>query len=233
MATYNSVYVTTRFSSLENARKADKKASFTYHNGMVYKCIWEGAMRGKIKDFILANITDSRSYGSDYNGYGWSNQNNDYYMTASNGKALLALVEGKKAEQKPAKTWEQTRDAWCRRLVRLLSTCEGYEWVTMEVAQEIAEEKQDYKQQQINMVESRQYDRYSVKREKLINKMERENPLRRIEDESHAIAIIEASNRHKNTDYEELLDEYRNQAKCGLIDHSEVKQLARENYRAY
>lgn len=233
MATYNQVFVETRFASVDNAKKSDKKAIFKEWNSKVFRKVWEDAMRGKIKDFIEAHKIDSEHYGMHYNGYGWSDHVNNYFMTASDGKAFIALVEGKKVEQKPAKTWEQTRDAWCRRLVKLLADCEGYEWVTMEVAQEIAEEKLDYKQQQINMVESRQYDRYSVKRQKLINKMERENPLRRIEGYDHAIAIIKASERHNNSNYEELLDEYREEAKWGLIDHSEVKQLARENYRAY
>ena len=230
MAPYNTVFVPTRFASIENARKADKKGAFSNYNNKVYKEIWRDAMRGKIKDFIVAHAVASNSYGSDYNGYGWGNHHNDYYLSLADGKALLQLVAGKKAEKNPVKTWQEIRDAWAKRLVRCLDGAEEYAWVTFEVAQQIAEEKDEYKTEQINMMIERQNERYSVRREKLINKMERENPLRRIEGYDHAVAIIKASERHNNCNYETLLEEYREDAKMGIIDHSEVKQLARENY---
>ncbi len=58
--------------------------------------------------------------------------------------------------------------------------------------------------------------------------MMRENPLRRIEDEEHANRIVGASNRHKNSNYEEKLEELRNDAKWGLIDYADVRERARQ-----
>lgn len=235
MATINRVFVPTRYASIENAKKSDKANRYKYYsyNGKVVFEVWSDEMRGKIKEYIETHATDSNHYGTGYNGYGWSHHHNDYYMSAKDGKELLALVESKKAKEKPAKTWEQIRDEWSRRLVRLLDGVEGYEWVTIDVAREIAQEKKDYKQDRINEVASRQHARYSIKREKLINKMDRENPLRRITDTEHAIAIIAASERHNNSNYESLLEQYREDAQLGIIDHNEVKQLARQNYQAY
>jgi hypothetical protein len=116
-------------------------------------------------------------------------------------------------------------DAWCKRLSKLTG-------ITIEEARAIADEKLAYKQEKINMMIERSFDRPSRMRDKLIAKMERENPLRRIEDAAHAQAILEASNRHKNTNYEDKLDEARELAQRGDIDHSYVKEYARSNMAA-
>lgn len=86
------------------------------------------------------------------------------------------------------------RDEWARSLVRKSKNA-----VSFEDAKIIAEEKLKYKDDRIAAMWSRQDERYSIKREKLINKMQRENPLRRIIDYDHALAIIDASNRHNKT----------------------------------
>lgn len=230
MATYNFVYVLTRYASLSNAKKKEPKVKFlTGGLGKVYKNVWTGAMRGKIKDFIIAHKVAEQHHDENWNGFGYQDKYNDYFMSAADGKMFLELTGEKKAVAKSAKTWEQMRDAWAKRLVRLLAGVEGYEWVTFDAAIVIAEEKNDYKRQQIEKVESRQYESYSAKRAKLIRKMERENPLRRIEDMNHAIAIIQASHRHNDSNYEQLLDKYRHDAELGLIDRREVKEMARTN----
>ena len=93
---------------------------------------------------------------------------------------------------------------------------------------QIAQEKIDYKIEQINMMEYRQSDeRYSKKRQSLINQMERANPLRRIEDEDHAQRILNASERHNNTNYENELDNARELAELGEINRGEVREHAR------
>lgn len=233
MATYNNVFVPTRFSSVDNAQKKDQKSTFRMFDGKVYRSVYAGDMRGKIKDFVEAYKIGFNSYGTDYNGYGYSNHHREYYLDAKSGKELLYLVDGKNHKEAKPKTFEQKREAWARRLVRLLSGCVGYEWVTIEAARDIADEKMAYKDQQIEKVENRQAVRYSVKRESLIRKMERENPLRYIEDTDHAMAIVQASHRHKKTNYEALLDHYREEAFCGEIDREEVKDLARTHYTEY
>ena len=69
----------------------------------------------------------------------------------------------------------------------------------------------------------------SVRRGKLIAKMERENPLRYIKNEEHAQNILAASERHNNSDYEDKLEEGRELAASGDIDRAEVKEYARNN----
>ena len=227
MATYNSVYVLTRYANIDNASKKSPNDVFRVCNGKVYRKVWSGAMRGKMKEYISTHKVYEEHYGENWNGFGYQDKFNNFFLNSE--KDFLQLVEGKATKPKTVKTWSQVRDTWAKRLVRLLANCNGYEWVTMDVARSIAEEKNDYKRQQIEKVEAKQYDNYSTKRATLIHKMERENPLRRIEDEQHAIAIIQASHRHNNSNYEHLLDEYRHEAELGLIDRSEVKDKARMN----
>lgn len=233
MATYNSLYVSTRFSSVANANKKNPNENFICLDNRVYREIWFGAMRGKIKDFILAHKIDEQHRGENWNGYGYRDKYNDYFVSVSDGKEFLSIIAAKKMKEKPAKTWEQVRDTWARRLVRLLANEPGYEWITLSIAQNIAEEKNDYKFQQIELLEERQDERYSPRRASLIRKMERENPLRRIEDVDHAKAIIQASNRHNNSNYESLLEKYRDDAEWGLIERSEIKEMARQNMQYY
>jgi hypothetical protein len=112
-------------------------------------------------------------------------------------------------------------DKWAARLAKLTG-------ITIDEAKDIAEEKLNSKEEDIDAMEDRQCDRYSIQRQKLINKMRRTNPLRRIEDESHAYAILAASDRHNNTDYEEKLEEGRELRAMGEIE--DAKEYARQNY---
>ena len=102
--------------------------------------------------------------------------------------------------------------------------------ITTEEAQEIAQEKKEYKDKQIELLEDRQIENLSIKRQRLINKIERSNPLRRIVDGEHAQNILSASNRH-NGNYESLLDEGRELAAAGEIERSQVREYARNNYK--
>ena len=77
------------------------------------------------------------------------------------------MLDGKKKVVKKVKTWEDVRDAWARSLVRKSENA-----VTFEEAQQMAEEKVDYKNDRISAMISRQFERGdSVKRGKLIAKM--------------------------------------------------------------
>lgn len=75
----------------------------------------------------------------------------------------------------------------------------------------------------------KQYQRYSVQREKLIRKMERENPLRPISGHEHAMAVISASNRHKLTNYDSVLAYAHFLEDCGEIERGAAKDYARTN----
>lgn len=217
MGTHHTIYVTTK---VQNRKKNDNYYDFdACHNAREVMNIHR--MAGKIKEFVYANAIEKKSYGDDYNGYGWSSWYHNYLLTPGKVKELQALIEGKKAAAKPPKTEEQIVEAWSKRLAKLAG-------ITLEEAKQIAWEKLDAKDNQIAELESRQETRrYSIKRESLIRKIERSNPLRRIEDEHHAMCILAASYRHNFTDYDSRLEEYREQAACGDIDYSEVKAMAR------
>jgi hypothetical protein len=182
-------------------------------------------MAGKIKDQIFVATTKIDRIGSNYNGYGYSDWEYQYHM---DHKELLKIKRQLKAKDKkpkaPTKTPEQKLEAWCKRLDKLTGC-------GIETAKMIAAQKLDYKQEQINNLNERQFHNQSRRREQLINQIERSNPLRPIKDISHAEAILAAHHRHTETNYEAALDYARYLAEEGEIDRSEVKEWARENYR--
>ena len=158
----------------------------------------------------------------EYNGYGYDK----LPKVCEFPKLKIKNYLNKKIEiKKEAKklTHKELVEKWCNRLVTLTN-------ITIEEARKIAEEKEEYKEEKIWEMEARQVNNFSKKREKLINKMERENPLRYIKDGEHAQSILIASDRHNNTNYEDQLDEAREKAIFGIIDRSEVKEYARANY---
>ncbi|MEZ5471659.1 MAG: hypothetical protein R3E90_07750 [Marinicella sp.] len=173
---------------------------------------------------IIKHINPSWSetlYGK-YNGYGYENLGKylciDNFVKARN--QLKKLSVKKVAHKKPIDTVK----AWCNRLNKLTGL--DYESCT-----KIARAKINYKESQILMMEDRQGERFSQKREKLVNKMRRENPLRRIKDVEHAQAILVAHDRHEKTDYEEKLNKLRSDASWGIIDYDEVRGMARTQAR--
>jgi hypothetical protein len=181
-------------------------------------------MAGKIKDQIFTTTTKIDRIGSNYNGYGYSDWEYQYHMDHKELLKIKRLLKAKDKKPKaPAKTPEQKLEAWCKRLDKLTGC-------GIETAKMIAAQKLDYKQEQINRLNERQFQSQSRKREQLINQIERSNPLRPIKDLSHAEAILAAHHRHTETNYEAALDYARDLAEEGEIDRSEVKEWARENY---
>lgn len=228
MGTFKQVFTATKFSSVENANKKYKsEVSASERNGIVYVCILHGrnSLLGKMKTFVEEKKIAYHTYGDNYNGYGYQDHYHEYYLTAKDGKAFLELLNGKKATTKKVKSDEEVRDEWARQLVKKSKNA-----VSFEDAQAIAEEKLKYKDERIDAMWSRQDERYSVKREKLINKMQRENPLRRIIDYDHALAIIDASERHK-TQYDNLLQEAHELERYGEIERGTAKEWAREQLK--
>jgi hypothetical protein len=184
-------------------------------------------MAGKVKDFIADNCLEQKSQGEDYNGYGWGSWRHCYLLAPAKVKELQALIEGKKAEKaKATKTDEEKEEAWAKRLAKLTG-------ISIERAREIALEKINAKTEQWNQLNQRQFNRgYSVKRSRLMNAIDRSNPLRYIKDKDHAMAILAASYRHNNTDYDGLLDENRWEAQMGNMDYEEVRSDARAKVAA-
>jgi len=167
------------------------------------------------------NPKASKTLQGAWNGYGYTNLGKHLFpenlLEIKNGLKKLNVEEKK---EKVEVSFEDKMQKWAKRLSKLAE-------ITFNEALKIAEEKIDYKNEQIWKVEERQNDRFSIQREKLINKMERENPLRPIKDIGHAQAILAASHRHNNTDYESKLEEGREMAESGIIDREDVKGYAR------
>ena len=229
MGTYRQVFIASKFSSIENANKKHKsEVSARIHNEIVYVCIFDGrnSLLGKLKNFVEEKKVEYRTYGANYNGYGYEDNYHEYYLTAKDGKAFIELLNGKKATEKKIKSDEEIRDEWARSLVRKSKNA-----VSFEDAKIIAEEKLKYKEDRIAAMWSRQDSSYSIKREKLINKMQRENPLRRIIDYDHALAIIDASERHNKTSYDKFLEQAHELERYGEIERGTAKEWAREQIK--
>ena len=164
----------------------------------------------------------------EYNGYGYEKLEMHVVIESPGDKkkynAVVKELQG--APVKPKKTENEKKEVWSKRLSKLTG-------IPIEEAREIADEKIQFKERKIEEIEDRQNDHRSRKRETLLKKMERENPLRRIEDEDHALAILAASDRHRNTNYNSALDQARYLADRGEIDRSEVKDWARQNKTRY
>ena len=231
MGTFRQVFMASKFSSVENANKKHKSevsARIQNENEIVYVCIFDGrkSLLGKLKNFVEEMKIAYLTYGDNYNGYGYQDHYHEYYLTAKDGKAFMELLNGKKTTTKKVKSDEEVRDEWAKSLVRKSKNA-----VTFEEAQSIAEEKLKYKDERIDAMSSRQDERYSIKREKLINKMKRENPLRRIIDYDHALAIIDASNRHNKTPYDKFLKQAHELERYGEIERGTAKEWAREQIK--
>ena len=177
---------------------------------------------GKVKEFLKSHTLAYYSFGSNYNGYGWEDHTRRYLMRIKAAKTLKAMIQKKKEKPRKRLTEEEKNRKWAERLSKLTG-------IPLKKALDIKDEKLEDKWRRIDELENRQYDRYSSRREKLINKLWRENPLRRIEDEDHAMRILAASLRHNYSDYEALLEYAREKAEFGEISRDEIKDYARKN----
>ncbi len=163
-----------------------------------------------------------------WNGYGYEQLPLVARITSLSEMRKFNKIKRELAKEPPPKvlTEEEKMEAWAKSLVRKLKDTEYA--IDYEEAKDIAVEKLNYQTDRIyNLMERQVTERFSKKREKLINKLERENPLRRITDTGHAIAIVEASERHNNTDYEEYLEEYHEFEEEGEVVKGYAKEYAR------
>jgi hypothetical protein len=113
-------------------------------------------------------------------------------------------------------------EKWAKRLAKLVN-------LELDEALEIAREKIDYHQKNINALIDKEAVRPSRARGKLIEKLQRANPLRYIKDTEHACNILSAHNRHENSDYEAALEEARYLRKTGEVE--DIKEYAHINKR--
>lgn len=219
--TYNEVYVPSRG---KDPNKFKSIKAFSKYSATQKLIAEHFRMTGKVGTFIRQKAIDMIEEGSNYNGYGYQDHTKMYLLSVKDGKTLLEMLHAKTENQKESKclTDEEKKIAWAKRLVKFVPDLE------LEEAIEIADEKLDYKDRQIDELENRQYKlRYSVKRDKLIDKIRRSNPLRRIEDKEHAERIMAASKRHNCTFYEGMLERGRRLADMGEIDYEDIKDYAR------
>lgn len=170
----------------------------------------------------LLSIGDIRRYGSNYNGYGYQDWTRVYILTPAQMREYNRIGRIVPKKSTPL-TEEQKQLKWSVRLAKLTG-------IPLDEAKKIAQEKIDYQFDCVQTMIERNFDCYSARRAKLINKMERENPLRYIQDAGHAQAILAASRRHNDTDYEDKLDEARELAELGDIDRGDIKEYARNNF---
>lgn len=155
-------------------------------------------------------------------------ENHGYYkpilvnIIPKNYKGVLTKwLNGRKP--KKVKTQQDKINSWCKRLSKL-SGC------SLDMAAKIAQQKLNYKNLKIDEMEQRQWERgFSTKRESLLNKMYKTNPLRRITDETHAQAIMQAHKRHTETNYDAMLYEAHSLIEQGELCRDEAKEYARLN----
>lgn len=217
--TYNKIFIPT--TGIDPAKFINIPAFAPYSkNGMVKLMIPDFLNAGKVKKYVCDHAIAEHHRNYEWNGYGYSDHDNFYLLSRKDAQTVKNMIADK--NKRPQRTEEDIKKAWARRLASLTN-------IDIESAMEIADEKLEYQQKKIYEMECRQDAHFSVMREKLIKKMYRENPLRRIENAEHAYAILAASNRHNFTDYDDRLAEARELAELGEIDRDDVKQYARHH----
>ena len=222
----NQIYIATRG---KNPKKFEQIPEFQFACGKeLYKMVLSGfRLAGKVGDFVRENAIATAERGYNYNGYGYQDHERKFLLTSKAAKELEKILSRKKAERAahPRKVLseEEKTHKWAQRLSKLTG-------ISIEEAEEIAEEKMKDKWSRIEELEWRQdHLRYSDKRQVLIDSLYRSNPLRRIEGPGHAAGILIASRRHRNSDYEWQLDIAHQMAEDGELDRSEVRAYARMN----
>lgn len=104
MCVYHTIYSSTRFKSVANAQNKSKDSSFVEKNGVVYKeCYCPRRFAGGIKEFVLSKSVDTDYFGTDYNGYGWTDHHYQYYIPSHAAKTLIAMVEKVELQKKAKK----------------------------------------------------------------------------------------------------------------------------------
>ena len=195
-------------------------------NGMREDCIF---LLPKLKNECKKAGLRIENMRGDWNSYGYTKLPQHVILNNEEDKKKYISIYNKGLsiikKQPKQKSEDDVIKAWVNRLVKLTG-------IDKEEAEDIAEQKLDANRDNIMEMEDRQSSsRYSIKREKLIDKMKRENPLRRINDIEHANAILAASKRHQRSNYDYLLSEATDLVNKGELDPSERKDYARKNFK--
>lgn len=192
-------------------------------NAKTNKTITISRVAGKIKEIIEASGATPKVVKSNFNGFGYQDESWTWTLESRDFCAIRRLVEDKaSAPKKAPKTEEEKMVEWAKRLAKLTE-------IDFEEAMMIAEQKKEYYEDKMWEMDNRQCEHYSRERARVISRMKRENPMRRIKDVEHAYNILAASNRHNNTNYENQLSSAHEMAQWGDLDRGEVKEYARNN----
>ena len=180
-------------------------------------------MAGKVKDYVQTHALAHHHFSSDWNGWGYDWQHHWYLLRPKDAAEVERMIADKASKSRRTRTDEEKKISWARSLSR-------WTGISVEDAMEIAEEKLEYKMEKIKELEDRQENRgYSVRRERLINKQWRSNPLRPIRDREHAFNILQASVSHNYSDYDTQLMIAKDMAENWELAPSEIQAYARDH----
>lgn len=220
MSTYNYLYVPTKSTDPEKYKRV--RVFEDAPGKPLYKLVASGfRLSGKVSDYLREHALKWKEERSGWNGYGYTDTERNILVSVKDAKVVTQMLKKRASAPKPDE--DDLKEAWCRRLVRLTG-------ISIETARRIADEKLNAKEGQVIELEERQRDRrYSVRRERLINKIRRENPLRWIRDEEHAMNILKASARHTHSDYDEQLKLAHRMSEWRDINPALAREYAREH----
>ena len=103
MCIYHTLYCSTRYKSVASARKKSNESSeFIEKNGVVYQKFYRPQrFAGVIKKYVLSKVIVTDYYGTDYNGYGWTNHYYRYFISSQDATTVLEMVESQEKNKKP------------------------------------------------------------------------------------------------------------------------------------
>lgn len=184
--------------------------------------------------FINPQFSETK-YG-EYNGYGYENLGK--WLLAKNYDIVLKVLKKllknnvKVIKEKKEVTEEEKIEKWAKRLAKFTN-------ISVDNAILIAEEKIEYKIDKLFDAVNYECSGWKIpswqkKAERDYDKIagafgDRSKALDRIKDEEHAQAILIASKRHKESNYEAKLEEAKELVLSGELDKVDVQDWARKN----
>ena len=163
----------------------------------------------------------------DWNGYGYDKYPQEAEFPLS-FLSFLKKTEVKKEKKVIFYTEDEKIEKWAKRLAKLTG-------MSLENAKDIAGEKIEYAMERLEdtvdiEITSNRIPTWYRKSEKRLDRARIDSSilLDRIKDEGHALAILSASNRHNNSNYDSLLEEGKEKKKYGEVE--DVREYARMNY---
>lgn len=164
----------------------------------------------------------------EFNGYGYKRVG--LWITTQEYKKAEKELMKKEKNEKPKKklTEEEKISKWASKLSKLTG-------ITQEQAEEIANEKIEYAIDRLEATINAELSSWKIPawRKKADRDYDRicedwSKALDRIKNEEHAYAILSASKRHKESNYEDKLEEAKELVRLGELDREAVQDYARQ-----